>query len=62
VGLLETLSGTTWTPIKAPLPAGAGAVVAYLNSVACPSTSVCVAVGNYGDSSGTVPLVLTGPG
>ena len=63
-GLLVTGSGTSWTTAEAPLPANAGTdPVAYLNSVACPSASSCVAVGNYNDSSGSEQgLLLTGSG
>jgi len=50
-GLLETLSGTTWTPTRAPLPAGASASWgAFLYSVACSSAASCVAAGYYGVS------------
>jgi hypothetical protein len=52
-GLLERLSGTTWTAAKAPVPSGAaGDPSVELDSVACPSSSTCVAVGNYSDSAG----------
>jgi hypothetical protein len=51
-GLLVTGSGTSWTAIKAPLPADAAAnQAAILYSVACPSTTSCVATGVYYDSS-----------
>jgi hypothetical protein len=47
----STLGATSTSP---PLPANAGANgYAFLESVACPSTGSCVAVGNYMDSSGT---------
>ena len=49
-GLLETLSGTTWTPMEAPVPSGDGAGT-NLASVVCPSASACLAVGGYVDSS-----------
>ncbi len=45
--LIETLSGTTWTPIEAPLPADATNQGAALSSIACPSASACIAVGGY---------------
>ncbi len=61
-GLLETLSGTTWTATEAPLPPGASQTAGPV-SVACPSVSSCVAVGYYTDSSGNIEgLLLTGPG
>jgi hypothetical protein len=57
-GLIETLSGGSWTAIRAPLPAGAAAVqaaaegTALLGSVACPATGSCVAVGQYTERGG----------
>jgi hypothetical protein len=58
-GLLETLSGTNWTAVKAPLPAGAAAnPQPYLQSVSCGSASSCVAAGDYTDSSGNGQGVL----
>jgi hypothetical protein len=51
-GLIDTLSGGTWTAIAAPLgPGPATNPSAFLASVACPSTTACIAVGSYGDSS-----------
>lgn len=48
-GLLDTGSGTSWTPTKAPLPAdyinGNGV---YFNSVSCTSATACTAAGEYG--------------
>ena len=57
-------SGGPWTVRQPPLPANAlsGGDV-ELKSVACPSTTQCVAVGVYTDSSySTEGLVLTGSG
>jgi hypothetical protein len=53
-GLLDTKSAASWTAIKAPLPQGArlGSQGAGLYSVACPSSSRCIAVGDYFNSSG----------
>ena len=53
-GLIETLSGGTWTPSTASLggltpPAGTYAV---LYGVSCTATGACVAGGNYDDTSG----------
>jgi hypothetical protein len=52
-GLIETLSGGTWTATTAPLtglsPATSPAV--YLYALSCPATGSCVAVGSYVDSS-----------
>ena len=45
-GLVETLSGTTWTPASVPLPPDAGPDNrAFLDSVGCPAAGGCVAVG-----------------
>ncbi len=52
-GLLLTRSGSSWRAAEAPVPANAGArPSAFVNAVACPSASVCVAVGSYIDTSG----------
>jgi hypothetical protein len=55
-GLIETLSGGTWTATTAPAgtlspTAGTDPEVDF-NSVSCPATGSCVAVGGYNDSSG----------
>lgn len=47
--LLEVRSGANWRPVKAPLPPDAEPDGASLYSVACPSASSCVAVGDYSD-------------
>jgi hypothetical protein len=60
-GLLLTGSAGTWTATEAPLPAGAAAnPQVTLDFVACPSTTECVAAGNYLDSSGQQGFLLTG--
>lgn len=53
-----------WNPSEAPLPAGASATPdAVLESLACPSATACLAVGNYSDSSGDYQgLLVTGSG
>jgi hypothetical protein len=61
-GLLLTGWGTKWTAVEAPLPADASYPAPSLNSVACPSASVCVVVGDYYSTSGTSGLILTGSG
>jgi hypothetical protein len=64
-GLLLTGAGTSWTPVEAPLPPNVGADWGIqLQSVACPSTTTCVAVGmsddpNSGNEQG---LLVTGSG
>ena len=62
-GLIETGSGTSWTPTKAPLPAGANANSgADLYAVACTSATACTAAGQYNDNSGQQGLIETGSG
>jgi hypothetical protein len=63
-GLILTGSGTSWTATEAPLPVnGNPSSSPTLGSVACPSVTTCVAVGDYTDSSGTPQgLILTGSG
>jgi hypothetical protein len=52
-GLVLTGSGPSWTAMTAPVPAGAASAQStQIQSVACPSPSRCVAVGDYIDSSG----------
>ena len=52
-GLIEALSGGTWTATEAPLPANAASQAnAALVSVACPAAGTCAAVGSYIDTSG----------
>ena len=54
-GLLLTGAGTSWNAAEAPLPANAGTQLdsgVTFESVACPSSTVCVAAGMYVDSSG----------
>jgi len=58
-GLLETGSGTSWTPAEAPLPVGTGpGWGAQLTSVACPSATACVAAGWYNNPVSGVELGL----
>jgi hypothetical protein len=59
-GLIETLSGGTWSEQVAPQPSGAAAMQqAALSALSCPSTSFCVAGGNYRTSNnGFQPDVL----
>jgi endoglucanase len=53
-GLIEMLSGGTWTPAQAPLPANAGnQPLGSLNSVTCPAAGSCTAAGGYVDSNGS---------
>jgi hypothetical protein len=51
-GLIETLSGTTWTAQDAPVPIGSPTDPQMrLTSVSCPSDGDCAAVGTFIDSS-----------
>jgi len=53
-GLIETLSGGTWTAAEAPLPANASSPqFAVLRQLVCPATGLCVAFGQYVDPSST---------
>ena len=59
-GLVVTLSGATWTAMRAPLPADATAgAFSELYRVACPSPGSCVAVGQYGDAAGFPAVIET---
>jgi hypothetical protein len=52
-GLLERLAAGRWEASKAPLPGTPSSDPgAYLNSVACPTSTTCVAVGSYADKNG----------
>jgi lysophospholipase L1-like esterase len=65
-GLLLTGSGSNWTAVKAPLPAGAALnpqVAFFRSSVACPTAKTCVVAGSYEDSAGDWQgVLLTGSG
>ena len=50
-GLIDTLSGGTWTAVEAPLPEGAAISDVELEALACPSVDSCVATGSYDDSN-----------
>jgi hypothetical protein len=51
-GLIETLSGGTWTVSVAPLPSSASADDgAHLTGVTCPASGSCVAVGGYSEAN-----------
>ena len=52
-GVLITGTGTSWTASTAPLPPNAGTdPYAALESVTCPASNRCLAVGYYRDTSG----------
>jgi hypothetical protein len=63
-GLLVVGHGSSWTAYQAALPADAGPrPEAKLTSVACPSASACVAVGDYTDKAGNEQgMLVTGSG
>ncbi len=50
-GLIETLSGNTWSPREAPVPVNANTNPARLTSVSCAAADACAAVGDYSDTS-----------
>jgi hypothetical protein len=64
-GLIETGSGSSWQASEAVLPANAApeppnAIMAFLNSVSCPATDECVAIGQYDPGNGFgQELILT---
>ena len=56
-GLIETLSGGTWTATEAPEPANAGSDAdghqgAQLNALSCTAAGTCTTVGAYADTNG----------
>ncbi len=64
-GLIETQSGGTWTPVAAPLPAGAAAnqkwnldQVTGLTAVGCAAPGTCVAAGSYTARNGGIQGAL----
>lgn len=70
-GMLLTQSGSSWEATKAPPPANAIQVSStakgsigppYVDSIACPAQTSCVAVGGYATSQPEMAgLLLTGP-
>jgi hypothetical protein len=56
--------GSSWTPVQAPLPAGAKpADGVSLDMNACPAATTCIATGSYTDSAGNQQaMLLTGYG
>ena len=62
LGLVDTLSGGTWTGTEAPQPADVPAFAsqeADLFEVSCATAASCMAVGQYQSSTGEAPLVDT---
>ena len=60
-GLIETLGGGKWTPLAAPVPAEVskvGVAITQLSSVACPSATSCIAVGDYEDNNENVGVLI----
>jgi hypothetical protein len=60
-GLIDTLSGGTWTATRAPVPADATAgtnAFANLNEVACSAPSFCLSVGSYDEVPGNIAGVV----
>jgi hypothetical protein len=64
-GLIDTLSGSSWSATAAPEPSNSGTDAdthqdGYLTSVSCSSNTSCAAVGQYDDTSGMAsPLMNT---
>jgi len=56
VTLIEGWNGTTWSLQPSANPDGAPQNT--LLGVSCPAATVCVAVGNYEDSSGTQRVLV----
>ena len=57
-GLLETLSGGSWTPTSVPPPANTPGL-SELSGVSCAAVATCVAVGSYLDSEGVSGFIDT---
>jgi uncharacterized membrane protein YgcG len=53
VGLIEVLTGTTWTDTVAPLPTVTPSFASSLSTVTCTSVTWCVATGGYVDTAFT---------
>jgi hypothetical protein len=61
LAMLVTRSGSTWAPVKVPLPASS-ANGSSLSAVTCPSASQCIAGGSYHGSGLQQGLLLAGHG
>jgi hypothetical protein len=62
LGLIDTLSGGTWTGTEAPQPANVPASASQesvLYEVSCATSASCVTVGEYSSTVGETPLVDT---
>jgi len=59
-GVIDTLSGGTWTSARAPVPAGAASAkqYIYLDSAACPAAGDCLAVGGYKVQDGSSQALI----
>ena len=58
-GMIDTLSGRTWTAAQAPVPANAYADPnALFNSVACPAVGSCLITGSFTDASRNSPGLI----
>jgi hypothetical protein len=62
VGVIETLSGGTWTEDVAPVPSNASTQpqgnISALDAIACPAMGSCEAVGGYDQSSGSLSAFI----
>jgi len=62
-GVIDQLSGGSWTAARAALPAGAAEAKQYVffDSAACPNAGTCFLVGGYQAQNGGIqPLIETG--
>jgi hypothetical protein len=53
-GFIDTLSGGSWSTLKAPLPGNADSSEqnGSLSSISCPAVGACTTVGDYSDTEG----------
>ncbi len=58
LGLIETLSGGSWTASEAPLPVGAAAASGGLERLDCPAAGACVIAGDYIDTTDGDQILL----
>lgn len=59
VGLIETLAGGVWTPMRAPAPQGVTVIAGSLDGVSCFSATTCAAYGSDATGPSTsVPVVV----
>jgi hypothetical protein len=52
-------SAGTWTATETVMPTDVGPYAGRLTDIACPSTTLCVGIGSYGNSAGNTNALLT---